>query len=178
MENSRIEKVRFASNMCARYGLSLGEYSPWPDHPSDGFLVAGFGAGIVMAAADHLDRWYRTMPILTLDLPGAMPFENRCLVIDYLTNAFPTLLLLSSSIRPLKDYIDFLESRAWNPPTTWVYLSGLGVESKPLWEKSGARVIESVWRDAPLGNLTPIQILRPWELIERETQPAQSSLAL
>lgn len=160
--------LALARAMCAQNSLGLGEYSPWPDHPHDGFLVAGFGAGIVMALADHLDRHYSGMPILTADLPGRLPFENRCQLIDYLTSVFPTVLLLWSSLRSLDDYLYFLEQRGWRPPCTWIYLRGLGEENLCGWTNCGVRVLESAWQDAPLGNLTPRQIIHPWELLAAE----------
>lgn len=117
-------------------------------------VVTGFGAGIVMAAADHLQSCYPNLALLVGELPGALSLGDRCVALDYLTTAFRSLVLLWSSIRPLDDYLALLEERLWNPRNAYLYLRGVGESNALHWQRKGVILLNqaTLWGIAPLGN--------------------------
>lgn len=103
------------------------------------------------------------------DMSGTMSIEQRCIAIDYLACEFPTVLLAWNGLRSGAEYPRFLKQRRdFSARWLWVYTQGEDNEAaKAEWVACGARLLESLWQDAPLGNWTPMQVAHPWELMIR-----------
>jgi len=170
MNNFDAETIR----ICWENGTDLVPYGNY-DY---GFVVTGFGAGIVMAFADYLILYadYPKIPLLVGEMPGMSGFEKRVTIMNCLSQSFPTVYLLWASVMGGHEkYIDALEQLDWRPQVAWVYLKGLGVTEEVVkrWEKTGAKVIEDLWIPRPLGNLSPSQIEYPSELLMPECSRAE-----
>ncbi len=144
-----------AAQACKGLGVELVDYGG----AGTPLAVTGFGAGIVMAFADHLRCEYPDQRLWVGELPGGIGFEARCMVLDYLTSALPTVLLLWSSLRPLGNYAEWLCGRDWRPVQAWAYLKGVGADSTAIWQSRGVTLIEDLWQPAPLGSRIPTQPL-------------------
>lgn len=158
-----------ALKVAKQQGVKLEPYQDF----TDGVAVIGFGAGITMAFADHLRKCYLGIPLLVSDMPGSLSLEQRCLAIDYIACEFPTALLAWNGLRSGADYPKFLkERRDFSSRWLWVYTQGEDNDNaRSAWLACGARLLDSLWQDAPLGNLTPRQIEYPWELLTQGIQP-------
>jgi len=154
----------FARVMCQRVGVYLTP-TTWD---GDGLAVVGVGTGIVLAFADHLERCYPGLPLVLADLPGYVGFEARCVALDYVLSTYPAVVLMWSSLRSGEDYPRYLRQvRGCCPQRAWAYVRGLGkAQAKSAWAEMGVEMIEQLWRDRPLGNLSPRQTSRPWELLQ------------
>lgn len=161
-------QVTMTLKMAEQQGLRLESYQDF----RDGLVIAGFGAGITLAFADHMRLCYPGMPLLVGDMPGGMSVEQRCIALDYIACEFPTVLLAWNGLRSGAEYPRYLrQCRDFSVRCLWVYTQGEDNEAaRSEWESCGAMLITSLWQGAPLGSLTPRQIERPWELLLRETR--------
>lgn len=161
-----IGRQELAIAMAARNGVYPVPYQ----QDGYGLIILSIGAGMALAVADHLLRCYPGLSLSVADMPGFIGFESRCLTIDYIVQAFPTLLIMWNSIRSGRAYPTFLnEKRAFRARCLWVYDMGIDTElSRSDWAGLGARLITNIWQDTPIGNLTPNQIEHPWELMQME----------
>lgn len=151
-----MDRASMALRICRQHGVDPVEW-----HPGRTVLfVIGLGAGLVMAAVDHLHHCYPDLGIWACDLPGGLGFEARIVCLDWVGSAFPCLFLMSSSLTGGAAYPNALLAREFSPVQLWVYGTHLDAdngESVRAWQKVGAVLVQSLWRDAPLENLTPIR---------------------
>lgn len=161
-----LEKQKLAIAMVARNGVYPVPYQ----QDGYGLIVLSIGAGMALAVADYLLRCYPGLPLSVADMPGFIGFESRCLTIDYIGQAFPTLLIMWNSIRSGRAYPTFLkEKRGFHARCMWVYDMGIDMElSRSDWVGLGAQLITNIWQDSPIGNLTPNQIAHPEVLMQME----------
>lgn len=141
---------RLALRVLARIGVDLVGYADAVG-AAPTLVVLGFGAGITMAACDHLRYVYPDAGILAADLPGSLGFERRVQALDYAGTAFPTLWLLWASLRPADAYAAALHERGFHARRgTWVYVGGS--EGKNCWAGLGCQLVEELWGYEPMGN--------------------------
>jgi hypothetical protein len=161
----------FARAIVHTAGVDMVDYTTNHDSYGVGFVVAGLGAGIVMAAADHLHRCYPNMPLITIDIGGSIGIDKRVLVLDYIGTTFPSLFLMSSSIAPGSEYPRRLRERNFKPFMLYTYCTGLGREEALIeWSRLGALNLKTVWTENPLGDLPSDLTLCPWSLARWATE--------
>lgn len=143
------------TELLRRLGLELVEWQPGREETS--VAAIGLGAGIVMAACDHLVKVYPGRRIVGMDLPGSLGFDARISAIDIAASTYPTLLILWSSIAPASRYAAVLAERGFAQASLMVYLKGIGSEREP-WEALGAVVIDDLWSSEPLCEMQGMSI--------------------
>ena len=110
-------------------------------------VITGLGSGICMAFADYLVG-VSDAAILMSELPGRLGVEKRCVVLDYLNQAYPMIFLQWSSLQDAEIYPRFLEEQRGfrtNQPL-WVYVRGVGRDrAANRWRRLGAGIIDNLW---------------------------------
>ena len=104
-----------------------------------------------MAAADHLVRCYPHLTVWVADLAPSLPPEARAMIVDYIAQDVPCVLVLWHGMRPATTLTIALMERGFRPRLCWVYVRGDGArEALSHWQVMGARVITHLWGDDPL----------------------------
>lgn len=155
----RCDEQWLALRMARAVGVSLVEIASAYD--GNTLVVLGSGAGITMAACDHLVRCYPGLGIMAADLPGSMGLTQRVVAMDYLGAAFPSVWLLWSGLADAAWYARALRRRAHHSLFTWLYLRGLGSERAGVWNGMNVHLIDDLWSRRPLGDRRRLdQIIR------------------